>query len=143
MFPWLRKGIRTGVVTTRYPASTETMPEAFRGRPALDIARCQAEQGCTECIQVCLPSALSLTTITENGTDKTEGTTAQATQQFMLDYGRCIMCGLCVDACPADALHMAKDYELATTKAEDGRVIVQFTLAGNHEDDEGKEQNHG
>jgi NADH-quinone oxidoreductase subunit I len=138
MFPWVRKGIRTGVVTTRYPAGTETMPEAFRGRPVLARARCQAEQGCKECVQVCLPGALSLTTLPENGTDKTEGTT----QQFMLDYGRCIMCGLCVDACPADALQMANDYELATTKAEDLRVVVRFAQTGNDEDGERKEQNH-
>jgi NADH-quinone oxidoreductase subunit I len=30
-----------------------------------------------------------------------------------VDYGRCVFCGLCVDACPFDALFMTNDYELA------------------------------
>ncbi len=30
-----------------------------------------------------------------------------------VDYGRCVFCGLCVDACPFDALYMTNEYELA------------------------------
>lgn len=31
-----------------------------------------------------------------------------------VDYGRCVFCGLCVDACPFDALVMTNEYELAS-----------------------------
>jgi len=30
-----------------------------------------------------------------------------------VDYGRCVFCGLCVDACPFDALAMTNEFELS------------------------------
>ncbi len=30
-----------------------------------------------------------------------------------IDYGRCVMCGLCVDACPFQALEMTSEFELS------------------------------
>ena len=108
-FPWVRRGLRTGVLTTRYPAVHEAMAEEFRGRPVLHAARCLAGEGCTACTQVCLPQALRAVA----------GEDEETPRQITLDYTRCIMCGLCISACPAQALTMSQDYELAATQHED------------------------
>jgi len=136
---WLRRGLRTGVLTTRYPVAREEMPREFRGRPALDAERCLAGQGCDRCVQACLPVALSLATVTSSGRDKSAHTAPQLT----LDYGRCIMCGLCVAACPADALRMVGDYELASTASDDLRVSAVFTQEADASGRDYEEKNNG
>jgi ferredoxin len=40
-------------------------------------------------------------------------------QRYDVDESRCILCGICVDACPYDALRCGPDFELAhTSRAE-------------------------
>ena len=121
VFSWVRKGLRTGVLTTRYPAVHEQMSEGFRGKPVLDANRCLSEQGCTACVQVCLPAALELKQGVQ-GRGAVHKPVEGATQ-LTLDYGRCIMCGLCVHACPTDALQMTADYELAARQREDLQIV--------------------
>jgi NADH-quinone oxidoreductase subunit I len=39
--------------------------------------------------------------------------------RFDIDMLRCVMCGLCVDACPEEAIVMTGDYEMAAfTRSE-------------------------
>ncbi len=135
---WVRRGLRTGILTTRYPAAGEHMPEGFRGRPVLDANRCLADQGCSACVQVCLPGALSLIEVV-NGAGSMEGEASQ----LALDYARCIMCGLCVTSCPADALRMTEDYELASTNREDLRIVTLFAPTSGEDDVNSKERNNG
>jgi hydrogenase-4 component H len=141
IFSWVRRGLRTGVLTTRYPAVPEQMPPGFRGRPILDADCCQSGEGCDACVHVCLPNALRLTKGTvANG--NTPGNSGEP--EITLDYARCIMCGLCVDACPAGALRMTEDYELAVTDLNDLCNVTVFlptteSKNGNSE----KERNNG
>jgi hydrogenase-4 component H len=123
MFSWIRKGLRTGILTTRYPAAHDRMPAGFRGRPVIDPARCLAGQGCSACVALCLPSALYLTR-PDNGTGEAHAPATSLT----LDIGRCVMCGLCIDACPADALRMVEEYELGVTNQEDLRVTASYAI---------------
>jgi hydrogenase-4 component H len=138
VFSWIRKGLRTGILTTRFPAVHERISEDFRGRPVLDASRCLAVQGCNACVQICLPGALSLTEVV-NGADET----SSGSPQLTLDYARCIMCGLCVTACPADAMQMRGDYELATRKLEDLRLVTVFAPSTSVDSENGKEKNDG
>jgi hydrogenase-4 component H len=139
VFSWVRKGLRTGVLTTRYPEVHEQMPEGFRGRPALDAHRCLSEQGCDACVQICLPSALELKEAISGSDDETGNRSLHLT----LDYARCIMCGLCVPACPTGALRMTGDYELAARQREDLRIINVLERAPGSKRVTGKEKNDG
>jgi formate hydrogenlyase subunit 6/NADH:ubiquinone oxidoreductase subunit I len=120
---WLVKGLRTGIVTTRYPAAPEPQPEQWRGRPVLDPKACRAADGCSACVTVCLPEALHLAA-------PAGATTHGSPRGLVLDYGRCIMCGLCIPACPTGALRTQPDYELAVRAAAELRVTVRWASDG-------------
>jgi formate hydrogenlyase subunit 6/NADH:ubiquinone oxidoreductase subunit I len=126
MLSWVRKGLRTGILTTRYPATHEQMPAGFRGKLVFDPTRCQADQGCAACVERCLPEALHVSLASDG--------TSASTTSLTLDFGRCILCGLCVESCPADALRMSEDYELAATDQEALRIVASFSAPDERSD---------
>lgn len=138
LFSWVRRGLRTGVLTTRYPAVQEQVPGGFRGRPVLDADRCLANHGCKACTQACLPGALSLAGVV----DRAVGVRDELVQ-LTLDYARCIMCGLCVSACPEDAMQVIEDYELAARNREDLRIVTVFAPSTPVDNENGKGEHDG
>jgi NADH-quinone oxidoreductase subunit I len=78
----------------------------FKGRHKLREDKCT---GCQLCAIACdgVAVAIEMHTMVRNR--------PQNKKNYWpgVDYGRCVFCGLCVDACPFDALSMSNDYELA------------------------------
>jgi Ni,Fe-hydrogenase III small subunit len=75
MIAWLLRGLRKGVVTTRYPARPEAVPDGLRGRIAV-IDDQGADVGVSD---LCPTGAILI----DDG-------------RVNIDRGRCILCGLCV-----------------------------------------------
>jgi Ni,Fe-hydrogenase III small subunit/ferredoxin len=79
--PWVLRGLRDGVVTTRWPGRPDAYAEGWRG-PATVLGPDRAGAG--DLASLCPTKAIS------GGTDS----------QVRIDQGRCILCGRCVDQRP-------------------------------------------
>ncbi|MDA8203622.1 MAG: 4Fe-4S binding protein [Chloroflexi bacterium] len=112
---WLWRGLRTGVLTTRYPRRPERMPDGWRGTAVLQRDQCVVEGAPPSCVTVCLPRALS---VEETGGDR----------RLRLDHAACIACGLCVAACPRGALSISNEFELAASSR--ARLISEHRPKG-------------
>lgn len=104
------KNAMRGPITVMYPYEKLELPERSRWavRPKFfddGSPKCTA---CMTCVRVCPDHILSLDVETRE--DKTKHIEA-----FGYEIGACMMCGLCVEACPFDAITMSHEYELAVT----------------------------
>ena len=95
MIEWIARGLRTGIVTSRYPKRPERPPAGFRGR--IDVL--EPEHGTAHLEDLCPTGAIR---VAGDG-------------RVSLDRGRCILCGLCVAAEP-DRFAFAPGYETATRR---------------------------
>jgi NADH-quinone oxidoreductase subunit I len=65
--------------------------------------------GCASCAKYCPLGIIKIVTH-PGGIDVQEGE-SYGIDVFDIDTGRCMFCGLCVEACPYDALHMGSQFE--------------------------------
>ena len=68
--------LKQGHRTIAYPAQEPTLPDRFRGLPAIDASKCP--DGCQTCIEACPTDALAATAT-----------------GLSLDLGRCPFCTAC------------------------------------------------
>jgi Ni,Fe-hydrogenase III small subunit/formate hydrogenlyase subunit 6/NADH:ubiquinone oxidoreductase subunit I len=110
MFDILRKSLRTGVVTTRYPAAPPEISARARGRPEIDWPNWKDARPAAA---ICPTGAISF-----------EDAIGQRTTR--LDLGKCIFCGLCADV--DKAIRMTNVCECAASRREDLVTAASYSL---------------
>jgi NADH-quinone oxidoreductase subunit I len=83
----------------------------LKGRHILFHDKCT---GCQLCAIACegIAEAIAMVKVNETWKHNKKSIMPQ------IDYGKCVFCGLCVDACPFYALYMTNDYELSSFSKE-------------------------
>jgi Ni,Fe-hydrogenase III small subunit/formate hydrogenlyase subunit 6/NADH:ubiquinone oxidoreductase subunit I len=110
MFEVLRQSLKTGVVTTAYPAGPAEVSANARGRPEIDWPNWKDARPAAT---VCPTGAIAYA---ESGAVRTAS----------LDLGLCIFCGLCAEVDPA--IRMTNQCELAARDRPSLRAAARYQL---------------
>lgn len=102
---WTLYGLSRGKATTRWSgAGSEPGQGGFLGMPRFDPQKCQ--DGCRKCAQACLPGAIRFDSNADTGPPT-------------VDYGRCVVCQMCVEECPTGAFTESGDWAFGARHRED------------------------
>ncbi len=91
-------------ITTQYPEMRLQVSRRIRGQQF--VWREDLCTGCATCAKSCPHGIIQIKT-SKNGENK------YIVDRIEFDTGRCMFCGLCVEACPYNALYMGRSYEQA------------------------------
>ncbi|MBU6463490.1 MAG: NADH-quinone oxidoreductase subunit NuoB [Proteobacteria bacterium] len=109
---WTLFGLMGGKATTPWPKERgENGQYGVLGMPRYNPEACQ--EGCDECASVCPTRAI-----------ETSG------DNLSVDYGRCVVCQLCTEVCPAGAMTSSDNWAFGVRSRED---LLWSDTGGHHE----------
>ena len=100
MFDILKARWRQGRRTMGFPQAEPVLPDRFRGRPEVAVAKCPVN--CRACAEACPTQAISFDP-----------------KGVKIDLGRCLFCTDCIQTCPRQAITHSCDYRLSSRQRQD------------------------
>ncbi len=101
---WTWFGLSEGKASTSWPGrGKDDGQEGVLGMPRYAPELCKA--GCSDCAAVCPSGAIAIAPGAAGG--------------MTLDYGRCVVCQLCTEACPTGALKPSNDWAFGVRRRQD------------------------
>ena len=100
-------------VTKQYPDAAPELPPRSRGVIALFEENCTV---CMLCARECPDWCIYIDSHKEVIPAREEGTrdrTRNVLDRFAIDFSLCMYCGICIEACPFDALFWSPEFEYA------------------------------
>lgn len=118
-------------VTVQYPKEHLPVAPRYMGFPVLMWDEQVGEPfctGCTVCVRNCPTQCM--TAVMKDNPLQAEGksTRRKIVETFEINYGRCILCGICVSVCNFDAIEMSHEHELAKYGRNDNRMDLDKLL---------------
>jgi formate hydrogenlyase subunit 6/NADH:ubiquinone oxidoreductase subunit I len=101
-------------VTQRYPDVKPDLAPRTRGVIALKEANCTV---CYKCSRECPDWCIYIDAHKESHEPASGGKarSVKVLDRFAIDYALCMYCGICVEACPFDALFWSPEFEYSTS----------------------------
>ncbi|MPZ61788.1 MAG: NADH-quinone oxidoreductase subunit I [Propionibacteriales bacterium] len=106
-------------VTAQYPDAPPELPPRSRGVIALFEENCTV---CMLCARECPCWCIYIDSHKEAVPPVEEGARERSTNvldRFAIDYSLCMYCGICIEACPFDALEWSPEFEYAELDIRD------------------------